>query len=183
MPSRLCSSPVGRRRSTPKAVPCFPPLKVCLKPNRHVAQPGCLAERRKDAPIADTRRRWLERNAFRGLVVPMRRTWASDVTIEVGADDGNDHRYVEVIGDAIAHKPCRASDPRIDAVERRHDILAAAEQLRIVMREHRGNGVEIDALDRIEREPLHREADSDAVQPNRFRALGQDRTESAASSA
>jgi hypothetical protein len=46
---------------------------------------------------------------------------------------------------------------RLDAVDRGHDVLTSSEQGSVVVREHRGHGIEVKVFDRVERGTLNGE--------------------------
>jgi hypothetical protein len=58
--------------------------------------------------------------------------------------------HIEPISDAVADEDRGTTDFSRDRVDGRDDVFAAAEQLRIVMREDRRDIAQIDALNRVE---------------------------------
>ena len=96
---------------------------------------------------------------------------------QIGRDDRHRDRHIEPAGHADGEERRVLAHVRLDVVDRRHDVLPAAEQHRIVVREHRGHGAEIEILDGVERETLKRETDRGLAGADGIGSLGEDRAE------
>ncbi len=94
--------------------------------------------------------------------------------LQARGDDRRGHRHVEPIRHPHGREHRELTDRGVDRVDGRHDVLSPAEQLRVVMREDGGDPLQIEAFDRVEREPLRREPERHAAQPDSLGALGQD---------
>ena len=96
---------------------------------------------------------------------------------QVGGDDWDRDRHVKSIGDADGEERRVLTHVGVDVVDGRDDVLPAAEQLRVVVREHRGHRVEIEIFDRVERETLKGEPERGVAGADGIGALGENRAE------
>ena len=85
--------------------------------------------------------------------------------LEAVVDERHRHRHIEVLGHTHGHVGRALVDRRTNRIPRGDDVLAAAEELGVVVREHRGHIGQIEPFDRIERDPLKREPEGDAPGP------------------
>ena len=136
-----------------------------------------MAERREHPAIADAVVGGAEEMNLgnRGADALDRRVGGDD---DIGSDVRNGHRHVEVVGHAVGDEapPIGVTSESI-AVDCRNDVLTAAAQFGVVMREYGRHRLQVHALDRIERQPLIGEAERHAAGADGVRAFGEDGTE------
>ena len=88
-----------------------------------------------------------------------------------------------MVGHADRHVGDELIDARVDVVQRGHDVLAATEELRVVVGEDCWHGAKVQPLDGAEREVLGGKPGGHPPRADRFGALGEDRPEALGGSA
>ena len=147
-----------------------------LHADGEVAHTRRTADRREQAAIADVAVR-LTKEVRQGI------GGAEALNGRIG-DDGQIVRHewhgdgdIETIGHAHRHEGGELGDRGFDRIDGRHHVLAAAAQLRAVVREDRRHLVQIQTFHGVEREMLRGEPERHAACTDGFSALGQDRAE------
>ena len=86
-------------------------------------------------------------------------------------------RDVEAVGDANGQIRRVLRNARLNGIDSRDHILAAAKQLSVVVREDGRHPIQIEAFDALKLEALKRKAKRDAAGADGFGALGENRAE------
>ena len=148
-----------------------------LQAHHDVAEAARAADRGEEPPVADVAVRLPEEVRQRvGRAEPLdraRRRRPSDRVDTIGTASETSKRSVTPTVTNVVDWLTLASI----ALTRRHDVLAAAEQLRVVVGEDGRHALQVEPFDGVEREALEREADRHAAGADRLGAIGEDRPE------